>query len=209
MHSDTSSAKSITRPGSWPVRQNLDKEISYLYDRLGWTIKLILQTGRGTGPSSPCPSGAELLIVDLPTATTPVLDVHPACVPGRSVIIYRLGLERPSCSQVLVRRACGSAGCDRSAQGAEAGEEGRSAVVDDPVAGGDCTYRGGPVPAPPRRVCTQRTYAYLLVDHQRWLDHECLKVDAVTLRDLERYMGLVGAEVAMPLGEPWRTGKRP
>jgi integrase len=55
---------------------------------------------------------------------------------------------------------------------------------------------------------TQRTYAYLLVDHLRWLDRECLGLEAVRLRDLERYMGLVGAEVAMPLGEPWRAGKR-
>jgi integrase len=55
---------------------------------------------------------------------------------------------------------------------------------------------------------TQRTYAYLLVDHLRWLDRECLGSDVVTLRDLERYMGLVGAEVAMPLGQPWRAGKR-
>ena len=37
---------------------------------------------------------------------------------------------------------------------------------------------------------TQRTYAYLLVDHLRWLERECLAVDAVGLRDLERYMGL-------------------
>ena len=29
------------------------------------------------------------------------------------------------------------------------------------------------------------------------------------LRDLERYMGIVGAEVLMPLGEPRRAGKRP
>ena len=29
------------------------------------------------------------------------------------------------------------------------------------------------------------------------------------LRDLERYMGILGAEVRMPLGEPWRVGKRP
>jgi integrase len=56
---------------------------------------------------------------------------------------------------------------------------------------------------------TQRTYAYLLVDHLRWLDRECLALDGVTLRDLERYMGLVGAEVRMPLGEVWRVGKRP
>lgn len=56
---------------------------------------------------------------------------------------------------------------------------------------------------------TQRTYAYLLVDHLRWLERGCLAVDAVTLRDLERYMGIVGAEVRMPLGEPWRVGRRP
>lgn len=56
---------------------------------------------------------------------------------------------------------------------------------------------------------TQRTYAYLLVDHLRWLERECLALDKVVLRDLERYMGLVGAEVRMPLGELWRAGKRP
>ncbi|WP_239340231.1 tyrosine-type recombinase/integrase [Frankia sp. CiP3] len=56
---------------------------------------------------------------------------------------------------------------------------------------------------------TQRTYAYYLVDHLRWLERECLALDTVQLRDLERYMGAVGAEVLMPLGEPWRAGKRP
>ena len=56
---------------------------------------------------------------------------------------------------------------------------------------------------------TQRTYSYLLVDHLRWLDRECLGLDVVKLRDLERYMGIVGAEVLVPLGEPWRVGKRP
>jgi hypothetical protein len=56
---------------------------------------------------------------------------------------------------------------------------------------------------------TQRTYAYLLVDHLRWLERECLPPESVTLRDLQRYMGIVGARVAMPLGEPWRAGKRP
>jgi integrase len=56
---------------------------------------------------------------------------------------------------------------------------------------------------------TQRTYAYLLVDHLRWLERECLTFAAVGLRDLERYMGIVGAEVGMPLGRPWRVGKRP
>ncbi len=56
---------------------------------------------------------------------------------------------------------------------------------------------------------TQRTYAYLLVDHLRWLERECLALDKVVLRDLERYMGIIGAEVRTPLGEPWRVGKRP
>jgi integrase len=56
---------------------------------------------------------------------------------------------------------------------------------------------------------TQKTYAYYLVDHLRWLERECLRVDTVVLRDLERYMGIVGAEVRMPLGEPWRVGKHP
>jgi integrase len=56
---------------------------------------------------------------------------------------------------------------------------------------------------------TQRTYAYLLVDHLRWLERECLALSSVTVRDLQRYMGIVGAEVAMPLGQPWRVGKRP
>jgi integrase len=56
---------------------------------------------------------------------------------------------------------------------------------------------------------TQKTYAYYLVDHLRWLDRECLSSGDVRLRDLERYMGVAGADVRMPLGEPWRTGKRP
>jgi hypothetical protein len=56
---------------------------------------------------------------------------------------------------------------------------------------------------------TQRTYAYLLVDHLRWLERECLPLDRVRLWDLERYMGLLGAEVPMPQGQPWRVGKRP
>jgi integrase len=56
---------------------------------------------------------------------------------------------------------------------------------------------------------TQRTYAYLLVDHLRWLEREAFSLAAVRVRDLQRYMGIVGAEVRMPLGEPWRVGKRP
>ena len=45
---------------------------------------------------------------------------------------------------------------------------------------------------------TQKTYAYYLVDHLRWLDRECLPLEGVRLRDLERYMGIVGADVRMP-----------
>jgi integrase len=56
---------------------------------------------------------------------------------------------------------------------------------------------------------TQKTYAYYLVGHLRWLERECLAFGDVRLRDLERYMGIVGADVRMPLGEPWRVGKRP
>ncbi|WP_455352090.1 hypothetical protein [Streptomyces sp. SYSU K217416] len=56
---------------------------------------------------------------------------------------------------------------------------------------------------------TQRTYAYLLVDHLRWLERERLTFAAVQLRDLERYMGLVGAEVRMSLGEPWGSASAP
>lgn len=56
---------------------------------------------------------------------------------------------------------------------------------------------------------TQRTYAHYLVDHLRWRAREGLDLAAVTLRDLERYMGSVGAKVSGPFGEPWRVGKRP
>ncbi len=56
---------------------------------------------------------------------------------------------------------------------------------------------------------TDRTYAYLLVDHLRWLERECLVLDTVSLRDLQRYMGAVGAKVAGPFGGSWREGKRP
>ncbi|MFC5156397.1 tyrosine-type recombinase/integrase [Streptomyces amakusaensis] len=57
---------------------------------------------------------------------------------------------------------------------------------------------------------TQKTYAYFLVDHLRWRVRESLATEAVSIRDLFRYMGAVGARVAMPFGEPWRTPpKRP
>jgi integrase len=56
---------------------------------------------------------------------------------------------------------------------------------------------------------TDRTYAYLLVDHLRWLVQEGLSIEAVSFRDLERYMAAVGARVPGPYGQPWREGKRP
>jgi integrase len=62
------------------------------------------------------------------------------------------------------------------------------------------------------RTCsggTDRAYAYLLVDHLRWLESECLAPDTVTMRDLSRYMAAVGAEYGGPHGRPWRAGKAP
>jgi integrase len=56
---------------------------------------------------------------------------------------------------------------------------------------------------------TNRTYAYLLVDHLRWLESEGLLPESVAFADLERYMAAVGAEYAGPFGRPWREGKRP
>lgn len=52
---------------------------------------------------------------------------------------------------------------------------------------------------------TQKTYAYYLVDHLRWRVRERLTTEKVTLLDLHRYMGAVGAKVPMPFGQPWRT----
>ncbi|MGO9789901.1 MAG: hypothetical protein ACLP8S_10535 [Solirubrobacteraceae bacterium] len=51
---------------------------------------------------------------------------------------------------------------------------------------------------------TQRTYAYHLVDHLRWLAVGRLAEEAVTIEDLRRYVALCGAEHAGPLGVPWR-----
>lgn len=50
---------------------------------------------------------------------------------------------------------------------------------------------------------TQRTYAYHLVDHLRWLKAVNVSEEAVSLDDLRRYMALCGAEHAGPLGSPW------
>jgi integrase len=51
---------------------------------------------------------------------------------------------------------------------------------------------------------TQRTYAYHLVDHLRWLEAHGYSEDSVTVEDLKRYMALCGAQHAGPLGVPWR-----
>jgi integrase len=56
---------------------------------------------------------------------------------------------------------------------------------------------------------TDRTYAYVLVDHLRWLESEALTTETVAFPDLERYMAAVGAEYRGPFGRPWREGKRP
>ncbi|CAN3982969.1 hypothetical protein KPATCC21470_5669 [Kitasatospora purpeofusca] len=57
---------------------------------------------------------------------------------------------------------------------------------------------------------TQRTYAYFLVDHLRWRFREGLATEGIGLRDLQRYMGAVGAKVQFPFGLPWRLPpKRP
>jgi integrase len=56
---------------------------------------------------------------------------------------------------------------------------------------------------------TQRTYAYVMVDHLRWLAYESLTPETIAIGDLKRYMGLLGADVPGPLGPVWRVGKRP
>src|SRR6476646_2236614 len=43
---------------------------------------------------------------------------------------------------------------------------------------------------------TQRTYAYHLVDHLRWLAVHRHREDTVAIGDLRRYMALCGAEFA-------------
>lgn len=60
---------------------------------------------------------------------------------------------------------------------------------------------------------TQKTYAYRLVDHLRWPEREFLAFGKAVLRDLERDMGIVGAEVPTPLRwrrkrEQWRLPPR-
>jgi integrase len=57
---------------------------------------------------------------------------------------------------------------------------------------------------------SQETYAYYLVDHLRWRIREGLTTETITIMDLHRYQGAVGARVPMPYGQPWRVPpKRP
>lgn len=60
-------------------------------------------------------------------------------------------------------------------------------------------------------ACTQsdRTYAYLLVDHLRWLEHEGLTPEGVGFGDLERYMGAIGAKIAGPCDARQLRGSAP
>jgi hypothetical protein len=50
---------------------------------------------------------------------------------------------------------------------------------------------------------TQRTYAYHLADHLRWLAATGRREDTVGVGDLRRYLGLCGMEHAGPFGVPW------
>jgi DNA transposition AAA+ family ATPase len=84
--------------------QHLDKEISYLCDRLGWTVELMLHTGRGNGdhpptdPAATGSSGAELLIVDeadrLKTATLEQLRDHHDRTGIGLILIGMPGIEK-------------------------------------------------------------------------------------------------------------------
>jgi hypothetical protein len=51
---------------------------------------------------------------------------------------------------------------------------------------------------------TQRTYAYHLVDHLRWLAANGHR-DSITIQDLLRYLALCGAHHYGPLGTPWHA----
>jgi len=51
---------------------------------------------------------------------------------------------------------------------------------------------------------TQRTYAYHLVDHLRWLAANGYREDSITIQDLTRYLASCGSQHYGPLGAPWR-----
>ena len=113
-------------------------------------------------------------------------------------------------------------GCGRRGAGLRSGLViGDLRVLAMPRAGGGRSYT---IVEPDGEICgeadgflrlfegsgTQRTYAYYLVDHLRWRAREGLTTERVGLPDLLRYMGAVGAKVAMPYGQPWRMPpKRP
>jgi integrase len=52
---------------------------------------------------------------------------------------------------------------------------------------------------------TQRTYAYHLVDHLRWLAVNGYRENSITIQDLLRYLALCGSQHYGPLGIPWRA----
>jgi hypothetical protein len=52
---------------------------------------------------------------------------------------------------------------------------------------------------------TQRTYAYHLVDHLRWLAANAYREDSITIQDLWRYLALCGSQHHGPRGTPWRA----
>ncbi|MEU8294586.1 tyrosine-type recombinase/integrase [Streptomyces pseudogriseolus] len=59
------------------------------------------------------------------------------------------------------------------------------------------------------RAGMDRTYAYVLVDHLRWLRFAGLDTGSVSLEDLRHYMAALGADYPGPFGLPWRENKRP
>ncbi|MFF2519674.1 hypothetical protein [Streptomyces sp. NPDC058086] len=62
------------------------------------------------------------------------------------------------------------------------------------------------------RTCaagTDRTYAYVLVDHLRWLRFAGLDAGSVSLQELRHYMAALGADYPGPFGLPGRENKRP
>ena len=52
---------------------------------------------------------------------------------------------------------------------------------------------------------TQRTYAYHLVDHLRWLAVNGYREDSIRIQDLMRYLALCGTQHYGPMGTPWRA----
>lgn len=82
-------------------------------------------------------------------------------------------------------------------------EDGRCAWVVLDMAAGSVHWRAERFLAP-LSAGTQRTYAYHLVDHLRWLAWVGQGEDRIGLDGLRRYMSLCGVEHAGPLGVPWR-----